>query len=270
MKDHEVRFRYFLLLPKPDAGGKFKYVRTAWRKRSLTDPLLLLVPLYLDGAVLKKAPVDKDALGGQEGFEVKVPKKFVSDHKWLVKVGLFVVKLAVKAAAAQAGVHLNLDFLDGIGNEEFSNLLKDTLTSVVFDEDEEGEIGLTRDAEAKIDGMLAEPEKAVEELTQDGQKELSNDQFASLKAWLDTEHSGWEKNLGLENKKGSDGRVQIVPKGGGGNGTSTPASSPSQPSAATEAVVSQEEVVVEQLGEPAPGPAPEAPTEKKGGCCAIL
>ena len=38
-------------------------------------------------------------------------------------------------------------------------------------------------------------------------KQLTNDEYRKLKSWLDHKHAGWERHLGLENRRApGDGR----------------------------------------------------------------
>lgn len=193
-----MRFRYFLLVPKPLEGG-LKRVWAAKRKVWMSEPMIL-IPLYLDDyGKLQKAPVNQKALNGNDGFEVTIPSELFKDHKQLIKFGLFLVKASIKIAVKQGlGMCVDLGTSFDLDNSGLDEILEDTMKAV--------------DTMEAVDKLLTAPQEAAEEMVRSPDaKRLTNDQYDSLKAWLDSKHKGWEKNLGLVNKRAPDGSVSIVP-----------------------------------------------------------
>jgi len=212
--DHAVRFRYFLLVPKPIKGiAKFN------PERLLKDKMLL-IPLYMgEDNKLRKAPVNREALGGHDGFEVKTPTAFVEAHPKLVMISLFVVKMALTAAAAQAGAKVGslLAFdIDIGGGGNVSKMLeviaKDALNrcrAELLDVNASGDV--SGKVTEVIDNLTNAPAAGLNELLKKEKEGLTNDQYANLAKWLDDTNPGWETNLGLTTEPQDDGTVKIVP-----------------------------------------------------------
>ena len=93
---------------------------------------------------------------------------------------------------------------------------QEKIGGAIVDEEEE----LTEEAEDMIDNLFEAPlEKGeLDDLKRckhfQRLKQLTNDEYRKLKSWLDDNHAGWERHLGLENRRARGGGVQIVPTSG--------------------------------------------------------
>jgi len=200
--ENEMRFHYFLLVPKPPTKTDWfslRLLNKIWRTVTFTEPMLL-IPFYFDEERkhICAAPVKSEKLGGHPGFTVNEPKAFIKEHPVLVKMSVLALQIAVRVGLGALAVNLPINNINT--QDPFGKLLSETMNTAKS-KVMEGLIGEDIAMINKMDELYAlPPEELPDELVAlvDEYQELTKDKYASLKRWLDKNTPNWEDFLGLD------------------------------------------------------------------------
>lgn len=200
--ENEIRFHYFLLVPKPPTKGGF-WRKTDWVKRKISaTEEMILIPFYFDEELrqIRAAPVHRDKLGGHPGFTIQQPKKFIVEHPILVKVSVLTLRIAVRVGVGALGVSLPVDDFNVEGT--FGDLLSSSMETT-SGKLAEYAVGEESAMTTKLDELfLSSDEMLADELMDTMQSSemqaLTKDKYASLKRSLDKIDPDWAGLLGLD------------------------------------------------------------------------
>jgi len=198
--ENDMRFKYFLLVPKSPQGNAFNRTRVkCWRAIQFSKPMIF-TPFYFDEREqrLRAAPVKSENLGGQVGFEISQPKDFIRNHAVLVRFSVLAIKVAVRIGLGALAVTLPID--DG-DEGTFKNLLNQTMETAKG-KLLEGAVGEEVKMIKTLDQIYQMPDTQIADELDEAVKAydggLTTDQYAVLKKSLDALCPGWELNLGLD------------------------------------------------------------------------
>ena len=222
--EHDVRIRYFMLLPKDVHSGRLRRIDP----RTWLNDDVYLIPCY-------PSPIGEDGRGGalvparvsrEGGFLLSQPKNFVREHKMLIKVSLTLLKLGIVAAGAQAGIKVGeLDLFDL--NWEALNIGEMILAA---DKDlgdglnlndialQEGAADFDQAAQTQIRKQVCaeDAEALADQLNMPDARRLTQAQYRTLKETLDSKLPGWQDECGLDDwitdKSNSEVPILYLPK----------------------------------------------------------